>query len=155
MSMGKIAAGLCILFIAACVLKIEVDSRHEAKAAPQPAVVTPDEDHPTAGMKLRLVAAQAQTRDSYETLTGKVQNTGTVPIPDGEITIYLFDGHGNVIGNVAGVLDADPLQPGNISTFKVIFPVNEDAEKFGLGFTTQGSTDEIPLTQAPNVHMKF
>ena len=152
MKAGIIAGGLCILFIGACIGKSEFETNRQAKAAvAADATDTIDDDNPTKGMKLLLIAAQAKTQDAYETFSGKVQNTGSVPIPTGEITLYRFDAHGNDIGAVAGVLDVDPLPPGGVSPFKVMFAVNDAAVKFGLGFTTNGSQQDIPLTQAPNV----
>ena len=158
LSAGKIAVALCVIFIGACICKSQFESTRQAKAETkaQAAPDTIDDDNPTAGMKLELVAAHAKTQDAYETFTGKVQNTGTAAIPNGEITLYLFNAKGSLLGTpIDGVLDVDPLPPGGVSTFKVMFEANENAEGFGLGFTTNGSREEIPLTRSPGVSMKL
>ena len=155
MTLGKIAAGLGVLFIVGSICKVVLDGRREEKAAQLAAAAqdaqgdTLNDGNSVAGMKLLIIAAHAQSKYQYETLNGKVRNIGTTPIPDGEVTVLEVDKDGNTIGQVPGVLDVNPLAPGGTSTFTVMFPQPDNIAKWGLGFTSNGGP-QIPVIQDPN-----
>ena len=153
MSPRLLLVGVGLLFIVACVGKAVRDDRRDARsvgmAYNQDADTDPDDNpNPSAGMKLLLERQWIVRKNGYATFYAIVQNTGTVPIPDGEVTILEYNHDGYQIGEIPGTLDIDPLPVGKKSTIKVEFPIRDADAKWGCNFTSAGGP-VLPVTLGP------
>jgi len=133
-----------------------MDDKRDSRIASKTAAASdgdPDDNAISiAGMKLMLIRQQITRKNEYATFYGVVRNVGTVPIPDGEVTILEINHDGYQIGEIPGVLDVDPLPPGRDSTFQVEFPIRDADARWGHTFKSAGGP-EIPTVLAPSARL--
>lgn len=105
---------------------------------PTPAVTAP------APPRLELLSSTGRrSSDAYITIEGQVKNISAESMPSLMVVVTILDKDGGFITSDSGLVEYDPLLPGQVSPFKAIVRFNPAFDQYRVEFKRIGRGSTI------------